>query len=49
MCDDMGEVIELIDFFHDGMPPVDGGVLKQSATFLNAARYLKNQEAIAKQ
>ena len=38
-------MLELIDFFNDGQPPVSGGVLEQSATFLEAQRQLKRDEA----
>jgi len=36
--------LDLIDFFHDGNMPVAGGVLDQSAWFLDAARFLKAEE-----
>jgi hypothetical protein len=38
----------MIDYFHDGLPPVAGGALEQSAWFLAAARFLKNDEMTIK-
>jgi hypothetical protein len=40
--------IELIDLFEKGLPPVSGGVLNQSASFLNAAKYFDQQNQLAK-
>lgn len=45
-CDEIVPAVELIDLFHEGMPPVDGGALDQSDWFLNAARFLKNEDAL---
>lgn len=44
MCKGMGPVLEMIDLFHEGITPVSGGALDQSASFLEAARFLKNVE-----
>lgn len=44
-CSDVAPAIELIDLFHDGMPPVVGGVLDQAAWFLDAARFMKSEDA----
>lgn len=37
-------MLEMIDLFHEGLPPVAGGSLDQAASFLDAARYLANVE-----
>jgi len=34
----------MIDFFNDGMMPVSGGVLDQSAWFLSAVRFVNRDE-----
>lgn len=44
LCKGIGPVLEMIDLFHEGIPPVGGGALDQSASFLEAARFLKNVE-----
>ena len=44
----MTDAIELIDFFYNGLPPVTGGVLDQSAWFLAAAKRLKSEDTMAK-
>jgi hypothetical protein len=44
-CKDMGPVVELCDLFEEGLPPIAGGSLDQSAWFIEAARRLKNEEA----
>jgi hypothetical protein len=36
--------IRAIDYFHEGMPPIAGGLLDQSASFVEAARILKNED-----
>lgn len=43
-CDGLSQAIELIDFFHKGQMPITGGVMDQSASFVEAARQLKNDE-----
>lgn len=40
----MVSLCEAIDLFHEGLPPVAGGSLDQSASFVEAARALKRQE-----
>jgi len=40
--------IDLIELFEKGLPPVSGGVLNQSASFLNAAKYFAIQNQLAK-
>jgi hypothetical protein len=40
--------IELIELFEKGLPPVTGGVLNQSASFLKAAKFFGQQNQLAK-
>ena len=47
-CEDLIPAIELSDFFHDKQMPIAGGVLDQSAWFLNFARRLKYEDAAVK-
>jgi hypothetical protein len=47
-CRSMIDTIELIDLFHNGLPPIAGGVVDQSAWFVAAARTLKQEEMRAK-
>lgn len=47
-CDGMGQFIELVDLFDEGLPPVAGGALDQAASFLEAARRFKTEEQRAK-
>jgi len=44
----MGQFIELVDLFDEGLPPVAGGALDQAASFLEAARRFKTEEQRAK-
>lgn len=37
-CSGMGRLINLVDLFHKGMPPVNGGVLDQTYSFLEFVR-----------
>ena len=48
-CSQMAPTIDLIDMFHGGMPPIIGGVLDQAAWFIDAAKWLKRDEAKAKE
>jgi hypothetical protein len=47
-CDGLGQFVELVDLFDEGLPPVAGGALDQAASFLEAARRFKNEEQRAK-
>lgn len=47
-CRGLGQTITLIDLFGKGMPPVAGGVLDQSAWFIEAARLLEHEENLIK-
>lgn len=47
-CDGMGQFIELVDLFGEGLPPIAGGALDQAASFLEAARRFKTEETKAK-
>lgn len=43
-CSSVVPAVELIDMFGKGLPPVSGGTLDQSVSFLEAARFLTNEE-----
>lgn len=43
-CSSVINAIDLIDLFDKGLPPVTGGVLDQSASFIHAARFLESEE-----
>jgi len=43
-CSSVVTAIDLIDLYAKGLPPISGGVLDQSASFISAARYLENEE-----
>lgn len=47
-CSDMVPAIGLIELFNRGLPPVSGGVLDQSAWFIEAVQRLKLEEQLAK-
>jgi hypothetical protein len=36
--------IDLIDLFGKGMPPISGGVLDQSASFIDAVQFFESEE-----
>jgi len=38
----------MIELFEKGLPPVSGGVLDQSASFIEAAKYYANEDQLAK-
>lgn len=40
----MISAVEMFDLFKSGLPPIAGGVLDQSASFVRAARYFENEE-----
>lgn len=42
-------MLDMFSMFEKGLPPVAGGVLNQSASFLSAAKYFANQEQAAKE
>jgi hypothetical protein len=44
----MIDAIDVIDLFEKGLPPVAGGVLDQSAAFINAAKFFHNEKQLAK-
>jgi hypothetical protein len=46
ICNEMAKTAELIDWFHKGRSIVGGGILDESAWFLDAARFLKNEEGL---
>lgn len=41
----MVQPIDMFDLFQKGLPPVTGGVLDQSVSFVNASRWFENEEA----
>jgi len=47
-CHEIAPAAELIDWVKQGHWPIAGGVLDQSAWFVEAARYLKNEDIEAK-
>ncbi len=47
-CREVAPLIPLADLFGKGIPPVAGGVLDQSAWFLQAARILERDEETIK-
>jgi hypothetical protein len=48
-CRTVIPAIELIDLFEKGLPPVSGGALNQSASFLSAAKFFAIQNQLAKE
>jgi hypothetical protein len=44
MTGDIAELIADTDLFYQGLPPVAGGTLDQSARFIKAARYIKQKQ-----
>lgn len=44
-CSKIVPSIDLFDLFGKGLPPIAGGVLDQSASFIEASRYFENEEA----
>jgi hypothetical protein len=47
-CREIVPAIGLIDLFEKGLPPIAGGTLDQAVWFLEAAKVLSNEEALAK-
>lgn len=43
-CSTVVRTIDLIDLFSKGLPPVAGGMLDQAVSFIEAARFLDNEE-----
>jgi hypothetical protein len=46
-CASIVPTIELIELFEKGLPPVTGGVLNQSASFLNAVKVFDRESQLA--
>jgi hypothetical protein len=44
-CTSVVSVTGLVDLFEKGLPPVGGGALDQAVWFIEAARFLRNDEA----
>lgn len=47
-CSTIAPVINIIELFEKGLPPIVGGVLDQSASFLTAAKFYDHEEQLAK-
>lgn len=47
-CSGLTQFVELVDLFDEGLPPVAGGALDQSASFIEASRRFKSEEQRAK-
>jgi hypothetical protein len=47
-CCDMDQTVHMAELFNRGMPPVAGGALDQSASFLEAERCIRIEDALAK-
>jgi hypothetical protein len=43
-CRSIVTSIDLIDLFGKGMPPINGGVLDQSASFIDAVQFFESEE-----
>lgn len=44
-CSPVVSAIDLIDLFGKGLPPITGGALDQSASFVEAARFFESEES----
>ena len=44
-CSSMYQIVQLADLFKKGVMPVAGGALDQSASFMEAVRFLESSEA----
>ena len=47
-CREMVPVIDLIDLYNKGLPPVAGGSLDQAAWFISAQKQMRYEEASVK-
>lgn len=47
-CASISSTIPLIDLFNKGLPPISGGALDQSASFIAASQYFSAQENLVK-
>ena len=43
-CSGIVSTIDIIDLFGKGLPPVAGGTLDQSVSFINAVRFFESEE-----
>lgn len=43
-CAEVVNAIDLIDLFGKGLPPISGGTLDQSVSFVRAAQFFENEE-----
>ena len=44
-CSQVVTSIDMIDLFEKGLPPITGGVLDQSASFIAAASFFQSEES----
>ncbi len=47
-CASVVSAIRMFDLFEKGLPPISGGVLDQSACFIEAAQLFRSEEEAAK-
>jgi hypothetical protein len=43
-CQKVITSIDMVDLFGKGLPPISGGVLDQSASFIEAVRFFESEE-----
>jgi hypothetical protein len=43
-CSKVVSSLDLFDLFHKGLPPVAGGVMDQSVSFIQASRFFEAEE-----
>lgn len=46
--DDVWEAMEFADLYEKGLPPIAGGALDQAAVFVDACRFIWQEEAVWK-
>ena len=44
-CSAMVNAIDMFELFSKGLPPISGGVLDQSVSFVHAARFFESEES----
>ena len=47
-CKEIVPAVGLIELFEKGLPPIAGGTLDQAVWFLEAAKVLRNEEALCR-
>ena len=43
-CSSVVNSLDLFDLFHKGLPPIAGGVLDQSQSFIEASQFFESEE-----